>query len=244
MTPAFHLGADALLHGGDELPRDRPADHLVDELEATALGQRLDLDVAHGELPMAAGLLHVAPVPLGHPAERLAQRHPQRHRVHGDAIARPEPVEQDVDVRLAHAPQDQLMRLRVEVEAQGGVLGDEALQTLRQLVVIGLGVRHDRHRQQRVGHQPGLDQQRVLLGGQRVAGLRPGELGDGHDVTGDHLATPAAAACPRAPRGRRSARPRHGPRVPGRPCRARSRARSRPGRKVPLNTRTRESRPT
>ena len=73
----LHLRPDALLHAGDELPRHRTADHLVDEFEARPLGQRLHLDVANGELAVSAGLFDVPAVSLGRAAERLPQRHPQ-----------------------------------------------------------------------------------------------------------------------------------------------------------------------
>src|SRR5207237_10785432 len=48
----------------DELARDRAADDLVDELEAAAARERLDLDVGHGVLAVTAGLLHVAALGL------------------------------------------------------------------------------------------------------------------------------------------------------------------------------------
>ena len=65
----FHLGPHALLHTRDELPRHRPADHLVDELESGARGQRLHLDVAHRILAVAAGLLDVPAVSLRGPTK-------------------------------------------------------------------------------------------------------------------------------------------------------------------------------
>ena len=94
--------------------------------------QRLDLDVADRELAVAAGLLDVPAVALGRAGERLAQRHPQRHRVDGDAVAVAQPVEQHVDVRLAHAPQHQLVGLGVVLEPQRRVLGDQPRQALRR----------------------------------------------------------------------------------------------------------------
>src|SRR5258708_4821688 len=57
--PPGGLGADTLLHRGDELPGHRAADDLVDELDARADRQRLDLDLADGVLAVAAGLLDV-----------------------------------------------------------------------------------------------------------------------------------------------------------------------------------------
>ena len=57
--PLLGLGADPLLHRRDVVVGDRPTDDLVDELEAGALGQRLDLDRADGVLAVPAGLLDV-----------------------------------------------------------------------------------------------------------------------------------------------------------------------------------------
>ena len=60
----LHRLADALLDGRDEAGRDHAALDLVHELEALALRQRLDLDVAVAELAAAAGLLLVAALRL------------------------------------------------------------------------------------------------------------------------------------------------------------------------------------
>ena len=46
-----HRLLDALLHRGDELPRDRSADDGVDVLEALAVGQRLDAQHATPNWP-------------------------------------------------------------------------------------------------------------------------------------------------------------------------------------------------
>ena len=57
----------------------------------------------------------------------------------------------------------------------------------RQLVLVGLGLGHDRHRQQRLGHRPRLHEQRVVLVRQRVAGLGRAQLRHGADVAGRAL---------------------------------------------------------
>ena len=64
---------------GDELARHRAADDLVDELEARALRERLDLDVAHGVLPVPAGLLDVPSMALA-PARRRSPAAAPGHR--------------------------------------------------------------------------------------------------------------------------------------------------------------------
>jgi hypothetical protein len=74
-----------------------------------------------------------------------------------------QPVEQHVGVRLAHAPQHELVGLGVVLQAHRRVLGDQPGQRLGQLVVVAFGLGHDRHRQQRLRHRPRLHQQRLLL---------------------------------------------------------------------------------
>ena len=64
--------AHALLHRRDEHRRDHAALHLVDELEAAAARERLDLEEHLAELAGAAGLLLVAAVAFGLARDRLA----------------------------------------------------------------------------------------------------------------------------------------------------------------------------
>ncbi len=184
-TP-LHLVANALLHRRDEVAGYGAADHLVHELEATALREGLDLEVAHGVLPVPAGLLHVASVTLGRTAERLPQRDEVRRLVHVHRVALGQPLEHHGRVRLAHAPQHQLVRLGVVLDPDRGVLGGQPRQRGRELVVVGLGPGHDRHGQQGLGHRPRPEHPRVVDGGERVARLRPGEPADGADVAGHH----------------------------------------------------------
>src|SRR5204863_2525615 len=71
-----HRLVDALLHRGDVTAGDRATDDLVDELEPAAPRQRLDVDHAHTELAVAAGLLLVLALDVLRTAgDRLAVRH-------------------------------------------------------------------------------------------------------------------------------------------------------------------------
>ena len=63
---------DALLDRRPEVERDGAAEDLVLELELLAARQRLEDDLAVGELAAAAGLLLVAAVPLGGAVHGLA----------------------------------------------------------------------------------------------------------------------------------------------------------------------------
>ena len=94
---------DALLDRRNELPRNRAAEDVVDELEIGAARQRLDLDLAVAELAVAAGLLLVAAVRLGRRLDRLAIRNARRLQVHVDAEAALQLRDRDLDVQLALA---------------------------------------------------------------------------------------------------------------------------------------------
>ena len=80
--------AHALLDRRDELVRDRAALHLVDELEALAARQRLDLEEHLAELAGAAGLLLVPAVAFGARRDGLAVGDRGRPRVELDLVLR------------------------------------------------------------------------------------------------------------------------------------------------------------
>ena len=81
------------------------------------------------------------PWPVARRDERLPQRHPQRHGLDRHAVALAQPVEQHVDVGLAHRPQHDLVGLGVVLQPHRRVLGDQPLQRAGQLVLVGLGRR-------------------------------------------------------------------------------------------------------
>ena len=186
------------------------ADHLVDELEAGALGQRLHLDVAHGVLPVPAGLLDVPAERLRRPGEGLPQRDHERDLVDVHGVALGQPLQGHLGVRLAHRPEHQLVGLGVVLDPQRRVLGAQPGQRLRQLVLVGLAVRDDRDRQQRLRHRPRPQHPRVVHRRERVAGLGAGEPADRAQVAGDHPVRRGSGPCRTGRRARRSARPRRG----------------------------------
>ena len=91
---------DPLLHGRDELARNRAAEHLVGEVEVRAPGQRLDADPAVAELPVAAGLLLVAAVRLGARRDGLAVGDARELQVDLDAEPPLQLGDGDLDVEL------------------------------------------------------------------------------------------------------------------------------------------------
>ena len=190
-------------------------------------GERLHLDVGDPELAVAAGLLHVPAQPLGLARDRLPQRHPQLGGLHRHPVPRAQPVEQQVRVGLAHAPQHQLAGLGVHLQPQRRVLGHQPPQRLRQLVLVRLRLGRDRHRQQRLRHRPRLHQQRLLLV-DRVSPVSALVSLATAPMSPAGQAGPAAAACRAARSARPPARRCRGRRAPARPARARTRGSPRP----------------
>src|SRR5882724_6666576 len=99
--------ADALLDGGNVLPRDRAADDLVLEFEALRL-VRLDLQVDVAVLAAAARLPHVTPLRRGGLPDRLAIRDLGLADVGLDPELAQEAVDDDLQVELAHAVDERL----------------------------------------------------------------------------------------------------------------------------------------
>ena len=99
---AGHRLLDALGHGGDVAAADRAADDLVDELEALASLERLDLGcVATANWPWPPDCFLCLPSAVGRPADRLAVA--DLHVLGGevDAELPLEALEGDGEVRLA-----------------------------------------------------------------------------------------------------------------------------------------------
>ena len=135
---------DALLDGRDELPRDRAAEDVVDELEVAAARQRLDLDLAVAELAVAARLLLVPAVRLGGRGDRLAVRNPRRLQVHLDAEAPLQLRDGHFDVQLSLSGEQQFVGLRVARVADTRVFLAQPLHGGADLVLVAAALRLDR----------------------------------------------------------------------------------------------------
>ena len=128
------------------------------------------------------------PCPLALAGERLAQRDPQRHRARrrrrtGCAAGRAARRRGPRPCTTARAGGSR----RCSPAAASGPRRRAGRCPGASLSSSALDLRDDGDRQQRVGHQPRLHQQRLLLVRQRVAGLGAGQLGDRADVAGDAL---------------------------------------------------------
>src|SRR3954453_9400003 len=130
--------ADALVHRLDVFARDRAADDLVDELVAGPLLGRLELDDGVAVLTLAAGLADEAAVALGGASDRLAVGDLWLADVGGDLELADHPVDEDVEVQLAHAGDERLGGLRVGLDTEGRIFLGQALERECELVLVGL----------------------------------------------------------------------------------------------------------
>ena len=120
-------------------------------------------------------------------ADRLAvgDLGPADVRVHRELAH--EAVDDDLEVELAHAGDEGLAGLLVRPDAEGRVLLGEAREPLAELVLVGLRLRLDRDRDDRVRELHRLEPDRRGVDRERVAGRRGLEADGGDDLAGADL---------------------------------------------------------
>ena len=87
-----------------------------------------------------------------------------------DLVLAADPLDVDLQVQLAHARDDRLAGLLVDVDAEGRVLAHEAVEGLGELVVVGPLGGLDRQVDDRLGGEDALQRQVAPLGAVGVAG--------------------------------------------------------------------------
>ena len=183
----LHRLAHALLDRRDERARDHAALDLVDELEALADRQRLDLDVAVAELTATARLLLVAPVRARATADRLLVGHARRLERDLDAEAIAKPVDDHFDVHLGEPGHDLLAGLLVAMQVDRRVLLLQATQRGEHLLLVAPALRLDRERHHRRGQLQARHLDRLVARRKPVARAGLLELGHRADVAGPEL---------------------------------------------------------
>ena len=156
---------------GDVLLRDAAAGDLVDELVAAARAEGLHLDGDLGELAGAARLLLVG---VGHLVDRLGDGLAvgDLGLAHGgiDPELAQHPVDDDLEVQLAHAGDDGLAGVLIGADLEGGVLLGQRLERLAHLLLVDLGLGLDRHVDDRLREDELLQRDLAARRRQRVAG--------------------------------------------------------------------------
>ena len=183
-----HRLAQALLDGGNVLSGHHAADDLVAELEAGAHLGRGELDDHVPVLAVAAGLALELVVDPRRLPDRLAVGDARGGGLDRCAELALDPLDDDVDVGVAHGGEDRLAGALLATDADRGLLLAEPMQGLAELVEVGLRLRLDgdlqrRRRELDAGQRDGLRPIRD----ERVAGGGRGQLGDGGDVAGADL---------------------------------------------------------
>ena len=150
--------------------RNRPAAGLVleDVSRAGLARKEVDLDVA--VLAAAAGLLGVLHLAIGGPRQRFLVGHLRTADGGLDAELALEAVDDDLEVQLAHAGDDDFAGLLIGLDPERRVFGHQLLHARAELFLVGLGLRLDGERDDRLREVHRLEDDRLLLVAHRVAG--------------------------------------------------------------------------
>src|SRR3989442_1114160 len=173
----------ALRHAADLTAAGR---EIADDVAHVVGGRHVDDDVP--VLAAAAGLAdELALYVLDALAHRLAVGHLRSADVGVDLELPLHALDQHFQVQLAHPGDDRLRRLGVAMNAERRIFLGELLQRDGELVLVGLGLGLDSDRDHRLGELHRLEDDRVALVAQGVAGLRVLEPDSRGDVAGAHF---------------------------------------------------------
>ena len=115
----------ALFHGGDVLARDRRTLQLVLEDKARARLRGLDLEPHVTVLAATARLTHEPPLRLGLLTDGFAVGDLRLADIGVDLELAQQAVDDDLEVELAHAVDQRLVGLRIDIDLEGRVLEGE-----------------------------------------------------------------------------------------------------------------------
>ena len=173
----------SLFNGGDVLFGNVSSHHFLHELEPTAPWPRLKLNLHVSVLAMASGLLLVLVFRFDGPAYRLLVSHlgEGRHQLHAKLSLRL--FHGNLGVGLAKRSKQHLTGQLLAGQQESGIFLHEAVQRVGHLVQVGFTFGRDRGNEDRFSETDGLQHQRCLTLGERVASVRGRQLGHGTDVT-------------------------------------------------------------
>ena len=181
---------DALVDRGDVLLGHDAADDGVDELVALALLVGLHVDDRVTILAAATGLADELALGVLHGvASGLAVGDLRLAHVAVDLELTAQAVDDDLEVKLAHAGDDGLAGLLVGVYAEGRVLLGQLGETNGHLLLLGLGLGLNGNVDDGIGELDGLEDDGLVLVAEGVTGLGVLEANAGNDVAGRALLT-------------------------------------------------------
>ena len=135
-------------------------------------------------LTSAAGLADVPSFGLDRDGDRLLVGNLRPTDVRIDAELAHHAVDDDFEVKLAHAVDQRLTGLLVGANPEGRILFGQAGERSAHLVLVGASLRLDRDRDDRLREGDRLEHDRVRRIAQRVAGERTLQTDDRADVAG------------------------------------------------------------
>ncbi len=156
------------------------------ELEARSRARlgRLEDDDHLRKLASAAGLLLVHIFLLNTLRQLLAISDLRRADIGVDFIGTPQNIDLDVEMQLAHALEDRLAGFLIGRNAEGRILRRELRQSDTELFLVGLRLRLDRDLDDRIGKFHPLQNHRLVLIAERVAGAGILEARERNNVAG------------------------------------------------------------
>ena len=183
----FELDLQSLLDRRDEFTGHRSADGIVDELEALAALERLELDPHLGELPGTTGLFLVDVLLLDRLREGLAIGDLRLAHDALDVELAAHAIECHIEMQFTHAAQDGLTRLAVGLEAQRGIGTHHLAEGGAELLEFALDLGLHRDADDGLGEAHALEHHRMVGVAERVAGVGLGERDERDDVAGAGL---------------------------------------------------------
>ena len=180
----LHRFLDSALHRRNILFRNPSASNLALEQEAGSGGQRLEPHLDVRVLSVAAGLAHEPGYHLRASADGLPVRHLGHADVGLDAPLAEQPRREHLQVKLSHAGHDRLPGLVIDPHLERRVLVGELAERRAKAVGILFRLRLDGDRHHRLGKHHRLQNDRLILTAQRVAGGGPAQSDGGDDLAG------------------------------------------------------------
>ena len=152
-----------------------------------ALGDRLEAHLDVAVLALTARLADELALGFRLARDRFAIRDLRLADVRRDVELAHHAVDDDLEVQLAHAADDGLVRLRVRVDLERRVFLHELRERDAHLFLVGLGLRLDGDRDDRLGEDHRLEDDRLVLVADRVAGGDVLQADGGADVARPHF---------------------------------------------------------
>ena len=193
----LHCFLNTIINSRDIFLRDRAADRRVLELvEILAVRiHRCEDDLAVSVLAVTAGLLCILVLLIDFLGECLLVGNLRSTDISLNVELTHQSVDDNLQMKLAHAGDDRLARLRIRVLLECRVLFSQLCKCNAELLLASLCLRLDRELDDRLRELHGLEDNRMLLVAERIACRRELEADCCSDITGVNLVKLHSLVC-------------------------------------------------